>query len=247
MLASERQDAIVELVNENGSVLVKDLSVQFEVTEDSIRKDLTLLEKKGLLKKTYGGAVKVRVNPHELYVSQRIGKNTSDKIAIAKAAVEMIEDGDVIFLDISTSNLELAKLIVEKDLNITLVTNMIDAMVTASASNSANIIFIGGTLNRGRDGFVGSMTDRQIKEFRFDKAFIGVVGVNLEQDDVYTYAPRDGVTKTQIMKSSNKKYLMLESRKFSAYGNFRYAGLSDLDGVILDRAPDEKIRKKCFT
>ena len=74
MLARERQNKIVEMVNTEGSVLVKELSELFDVTEDSIRKDLSLLEKKGLLKKTYGGAVKNRVNTHELYVSQRKGK-----------------------------------------------------------------------------------------------------------------------------------------------------------------------------
>ena len=80
MLARERQNKIVEMVNANGSVLVKELSEMFEVTEDSIRKDLSLLEKKELLKKTYGGAVRNRVNTHELYVSQRKGKNVEEKI-----------------------------------------------------------------------------------------------------------------------------------------------------------------------
>ena len=72
MLASERHEKIVEILNREGSVLVKDLSKKFDVTQDSIRKDLTILERKGLLKKTYGGAVKVRTNIHDLYVSQRI-------------------------------------------------------------------------------------------------------------------------------------------------------------------------------
>ena len=88
MLAGERHDQIVEQVNERGSVLVKDLSEQFGVTEDSIRKDLTMLERKGLLKKAYGGAVKIRENPHERYASQRRGKNLAQKTAIAKKAEE---------------------------------------------------------------------------------------------------------------------------------------------------------------
>lgn len=108
MLAEERQNAIVSQVNENGSVLVKELSDQFDVTVDCIRKDLTLLQRKGLLKKTYGGAVRVRVNEREYFASQRKEKNVEDKRRIAAKAMELIEDGDVIFLDISTSNLELA-------------------------------------------------------------------------------------------------------------------------------------------
>ena len=65
MLASERHEKIVEILNREGSVLVKDLSKKFDVTQDSIRKDLTILERKGLLKKTYGGAVEVRTNIHD--------------------------------------------------------------------------------------------------------------------------------------------------------------------------------------
>ena len=105
MLARERQNKIVEMVNTEGSVLVKELSELFDVTEDSIRKDLSLLEKKGLLNKTYGGAVKNRVNTHELYVSQRKGKNVEEKKEIARKDFELIEEGDLIFLDISTINI----------------------------------------------------------------------------------------------------------------------------------------------
>ena len=122
MLARERQNTIVEIVNREGSVRVKNLSKKFGVTEDSIRKDL-------MLKKTYGGAVRVRTNSHDRYVSQRIGKNVEEKRVIAKRAYEIIQDGDVIFLDISTINIELVKLIVEADRPVTVVTNMIDAIL----------------------------------------------------------------------------------------------------------------------
>ena len=147
MLARERQNKIIEMVNSNGSVLVKELSELFKVTEDSIRKDLTLLERKGFLKKTYGGAVKNRVNTHELYVSQRKGKNVKEKREIAKKAFDLIEEGDVVFLDISTINIELIKLIVEADLKITVVTNMIDVMLSFTAPSETNLIFVGGKLN----------------------------------------------------------------------------------------------------
>lgn len=106
MFAEERQNQIVSLLNQNGSVRVKELSEQFQVTEDCIRKDLTLLEKKGLLKKSYGGAVKIRINPHDFNVSQRKEKNIEAKQKIASKAMGLIKNGDMVFLDISTANLE---------------------------------------------------------------------------------------------------------------------------------------------
>ncbi|MFQ9516277.1 MAG: DeoR/GlpR family DNA-binding transcription regulator [Eubacterium sp.] len=244
MLAKERQNIIVETVNKEGSVVVKELSEKFDVTEDSIRKDLSLLEKKGLLKKTYGGAVKNRVNTHELYVSQRKGKNIPKKQAIAKKAFKLIEEGDVIFLDISTVNIELIRLIVEANLKIAVVTNMIDVMMSFTAPSDTKLIFVGGTLNRGRDGFVGAITNKQIAEFRFDKAFMGVVGVELEHNKVYTYAVDDALTKKVIMESSNASYMMLENRKFSKDGNYRFSNVDDFTGVILDEKPETDIIEK---
>ena len=243
MLASERHEKIVEILNREGSVLVKDLSKKFDVTQDSIRKDLTILERKGLLKKTYGGAVKVRTNIHYLYVSQRIGKFTKEKNRIAEKALSLIEEGDVIFLDISTANIELVKLIVQANLKITIVTNMIDVMLTFTSPVDTKLVFLGGTLSRGRDGFVGTLTNNQIKEFRFDKAFMGSAGVDLEKDCVYTYAVDDAMTKKAIMEASNKSYVMLENRKFSIDGNYRYSTVGEFEGFILDSKPEKEIKE----
>lgn len=244
MLARERHNKIVEMVNRDGSVLVKELAELFDVTEDSIRKDLSMLQSKGLLKKTYGGAVKNRVNAHELHVSQRKGKNVKEKQAVARRAFELLKEGDVIFLDISTSNIELIRMIVEADLKITVVTNMIDVMLSFTQPSDTNLIFIGGQLNRGRDGFVGSYTCRQIEEFHFDKAFMGVVGVNLESNKVYTYVTEDALTKRTAMDASAECYMMMENRKFSMEGNYRFANVDDFAGIILDSRPEDEILRQ---
>lgn len=244
MLAEERQNKIVSLVNENGSVLVKELSEQFEVTEDSIRKDLTLLQKRGLLRKTYGGAVKVKVNVHDYYVSQRKGKNLEEKQKIAGRALKLIQNGDVIFLDISTSNLELAKLLAESQLAVTVVTNMIDVMLAFTGETRVKLIFLGGTFSEGKDGFVGALTNQEIKKFRFDKAFMGVVGVDLEENNVTTYMAEDAATKKAVMEVSNTAYMMLESRKFAAEGNFVYASVDDFTGAVLEKTADAGIKKQ---
>ncbi|MCI9646890.1 MAG: DeoR/GlpR transcriptional regulator [Lachnospiraceae bacterium] len=244
MLAEDRQNMIVSLVNENGSVLVKELSERFEVTEDSIRKDLTLLQKKGLLKKTYGGAVRVRVNVHDRHVAQRKGKNLEEKQKIAQKALDLMEDGDVIFLDISTSNLELAKLLAQSGRSVTVVTNMIDIMLVFSVETKIKVIFLGGTFSDGRDGFVGALTNQQIKNFRFDKAFMGVVSVDLESNHVTTYMAEDATTKKQILESSNKSYMMLETRKFASEGNYIYASVDDFSGAIMEKGVGAAVQKQ---
>lgn len=244
MFAEERQNSIVSLVNRNGSVRVKELSEQFEVTEDSIRKDLTLLEKKGLLRKTYGGAVKRRINVHDIDVSQRKDKNIEAKQRIAGKAMELIKDGDMIFLDISTANLELAKLLTKSSLNVTVVTNMIDVMMEFVMPTSVRLIFLGGTFDRGHAGFVGSITMGQIVNYRFDIAFVGTVGVDVFENLVDTYMVEDGLTKRTVLNVSKKSYMMLESRKFNTDGTYKYAKVDDFTGAILEAAPPEDIREK---
>jgi DeoR family glycerol-3-phosphate regulon repressor len=219
-------------------VLVKDLSERFGVTEDSIRKDLAILQKRGLLRKTYGGAVKARVIAHEILLSQRLAKNPEGKRVMAEKALRLIKDGDVIFLDISTANIDLAKKIAEANMPITVVTNMIGAMSQLVVDGRFKLVFIGGALSDGKDGFVGASASREMRKFRFDSAFMGAAGVDLDDGSVYTFMPEDGATKQVAMECSRKPYLMLESRKLTADGNYRYAKMDDFTGSIMDEKPE---------
>ncbi len=244
MFAEERQNQIVALVNKNGSVRVKDLSEEFQVTEDSIRKDLTLLEKKGLLKKTYGGAMKKRVNVHDLNVAQRKDKNIEAKQKIAAKAMELIKNGDMVFLDISTANLELAKLLVKSSLDITVVSNMADIMTEFMVPSTVRFIFLGGAFSRGKDGFVGSCTIKQIQVFRFDIAFLGTVGVDVFENSVSTYMVEDGLTKSALLNVSKSAYMMLETRKFNTDGTYKYARIDEFTGAVMESgAPAEIVDK----
>lgn len=242
MLAKERQNEIVNEVNIKGSVLVKELAEKYQVTEDSIRKDLSLLQKKGLLKKTYGGAMKIRnkINANELAAGSRIGQHSEAKRTIAQKAYSLLEDGDMIFLDLSTTNIELAKLIIQQDKNVTVVTNMIEIILLYSGSKNRQVIGIGGNLNHPGDAFSGSLTNRLLDTFHFDKCFMGLEGVDLTNNCVYNSYVQDGLTKKAVMKNSEKAYMLLETRKLDMQGNYKYAALDDFQGVVAECDLDEK-------
>ena len=235
MLSKQRQNLIVQMIRDTGSVQVKDLSRHFSVTPDSIRKDLTLLQKKGLLKKTYGGAVAIPEENQDRYVAQRKGKYTADKQKIARKALELLKDGDVVFLDISTVNIELAKMLRTSGLSVTVVTNMIEVMLVLAGDEHNKLVFLGGTFSEGRDGFVGAVTNRQIEQYRFDLALLGVVGVDLEQAAVMTYTADDAATKALVLKHSRRAYMLLEVRKLTREASCIYAPLEAFDGAVLDR------------
>lgn len=232
MFVEERQESIVALLNKFGKVKVKELSEKFAVTEDCIRKDLASLEKEGCLKRAYGGAVIVRTNVHKAEVRSRKNIDVSAKKAIAQKALALIKNQDMVFLDISTSNLELAHLLVENKKEITVVTNMIEILVLLAKKSEIKVVFVGGVINKSRDGFWGSMTMELIAKCKPDIAFVGAVGIDVFENSISTYDIEDGSNKAMIIKASKKTYLVAELSKFSKDGNYNYATLDDLTGVI---------------
>ena len=244
LLQQERHKQILAKLHLEGQVRVKELSQYFQVTEDCIRKDLTILEKTGQLKRIHGGAMQVRTNLHAINVVERIDKYVMEKKVIAQKAVELIEPGSMIFLGISTVNLEIAKLIYQKNLNITVVTNMIDIMEIFKENCKTLLIFIGGTLNRARDGFIGSMTIDLLRKYKFDLSFMGVVGIDVYDGKITTYDVNDGLTKKEVISSSKKCYIVAESAKLNLDGNYAFADISDFTGYICEKQLDDNVEKK---
>ncbi|MDD8048380.1 MAG: DeoR/GlpR family DNA-binding transcription regulator [Thomasclavelia sp.] len=244
MLQQERHNQILAKLNVDGQVEVKELSQDFQVTEDCIRKDLTTLEKAGLLKRIHGGATQLRKNLHIINVNERIGVHSPEKKAIALKAVELIEPGTMVFLGISTVTLEIAKLIYQKNLKITIVTNMIDIMKLFSNESNTRLIFIGGDFNQAKDGFLGAITIDQLKQYRFDISFMGVVGINATDGNVTTYDVNDGLTKKEVIVSSKKCYIVAESAKLDLDGNYAFGHLSDFSGYICEDKLEDSIQLK---
>jgi DeoR family glycerol-3-phosphate regulon repressor len=239
MMGEERRILIVEEINLKGSIRVNDLVEKFDVSHDCIRKDLTILEKKNLLKKTYGGAVSVRDNTHKFYVDSRKMENVIEKEIIAKKAVKLINDGDTIYLDISTSNLKLMYEIVKSNLKITVVSNMID--IISLGNDNVTIICAGGYLNVTHDGFTGTETCYFLNNYHFDKAFFGVVGFDMKNLNVYTYEANDGSVKKTVLNNSNETYLLGEMRKSHCDGNYCYAKLNQFNAIITEQELDSKL------
>lgn len=115
MFIEERLNKIIDILKEEGRVYVKDLSERFDMSEPAIRKDLQRLEKEGKLKRTYGGAILERGKSESSSIQTRLIKNTSIKNTLIEKAFNEIKDEEVIFLDISSINYLLAKLIIERN------------------------------------------------------------------------------------------------------------------------------------
>lgn len=242
MFMEERQAKILELLAENGKVLVKELAEMFSVTEDSIRKDLTALEADGQLKRTYGGAVPLLDKLQITKAERRRISDVNAKRKIAAAAVKIITPDDLVFLDASTISIAIAE-ILEKRGDCKILTNMVDVLVMLARNPKIQIIFAGGQINKSRDGFVDGLNIEFTARFRPDISFVGVVGLDVKKNSLSTNDTASGLHKAKILEISKSSYVMAESRKFGVEGNFTFATLENVRGVITETEPAAGILK----
>lgn len=240
MFTEERLEQILDILNKNGRVNVKELSEQFNVSEGMIRKDLQKLEKKGLLQRTYGGAILSRKMSKISPINTRINLNLDSKELIAEKAFDIITDGDVIFLETSSINFLLAKLIAKSDKKITLATNMIMIPPLFNDNETVTLICIGGLYDKESGGVSGSEVIKSISRYTFTKGFLGCSGINLITDSVGTNTSEDGNVKEIIVSNSKEVFLLAEKEKFNVDSIYNYAPLEEFDAVITDSdIPDE--------
>lgn len=234
MFLEERYEKIIETIENGGRGTVKDLAKQFEVTEDCIRKDLRELESRGKLKRVYGGAMIQRTHNDIKSIDERKNINIEKKKRIALNALSIIKEEEVIFLDISTNNIEIAKELNCSNKKLTVVTNMIEIVLELKNSKNIKLISIGGEFNKKVGAIVGAAADRYINKFTYDKAFIGVCGINKDTGYISTNDLEDGNTKKTIIECSNKSYLVTEKEKFNFDEFYKFSTLDDIDGIITE-------------
>lgn len=237
----ERLEDILEMIKKDGKVRVKELSEKFKVSEDMIRKDLSKLEKEGNIKRTYGGAILERKIIHNDNTTSRIISNIEEKEKIAKLVMDEIQENDVIFMDISSTNYTIATMMTGFKKNITLITNMNRIAMEFDSMPNIDIIQLGGIYNKRIGGTMGAFTVEEIKKFKIDKAFIGVGGINIEDNFVSNFNLDEVSTKEAIIKMSKKKYLITINEKFYSDGSYKFCELDDIDYIITDKRPEEDI------
>lgn len=237
MFLEERQAKILELLNENGKVFVKELAEMFGVTEDSIRKDLGTLEMDGKLKRTYGGAVTIREKLQMVEADKRRISDVEAKRKIASAAVKLISPNDLVYLDTSTISIAMAEILAKTENAHKILTNMIDVLVMLARNPKIDLIFAGGRLNKSRDGFCDCLNTEFISRFRPDVSFIGVSGADIKKNSLSNNDIEIGMHKAKVLEIGKKNFIMAESRKLGVEANFSFATFENVFGLITETEP----------
>lgn len=241
MLAIERRNEILALLQKEKRVVVSDLSQSYNVTEETIRRDLEKLEKEGLAKKTYGGAVINESLNVDLPYNVRKKSNVESKQYIADIIGDMIEDGDHIMLDASSTALYVAKCIKHKK-NITLITNSVEILLELADKTGWKILSTGGTLKEGSLSFVGHQAEKMIKTYHVDKAIVSCKGV--DSDYGFTDSNEmDAQIKKTMLSSAKQRILAIDSTKFDKISFTQIGDFSDIDRIVTDKKIDEAWEK----
>ena len=236
MLALERRNLILEKLQTERRVVVSELSQLYEVSEETIRRDLDKLEKEGLATKSYGGAVINENVSIDLPFNIRKNQNVGGKQKMAEIVAEMVQDGDHIFLDATA--VFIAKALKDKE-RLTVITNSMEILIELSDVSGWNIISTGGVMKEGYLAFLGSRTEEVIRSYYVDKVFFSCKALDQEWG-IMESQESFGTTKKAMIASGRKKILVVDSTKFDQTA-FSVAGkLRDLDVVVTDKRPSEK-------
>ncbi|MBM3699431.1 MAG: DeoR/GlpR transcriptional regulator [Actinobacteria bacterium] len=206
MLGEERRQYILNLINKTGSVKAIDIARTLNLSEITIRRDLDRLAKKGLIKRTHGGAINNFSVGYEMKFDVQKDKFIEEKKRIALAAASLIEEDDVILLEAGTTGYQTAVNITSKK-NLTVITNSCDiATMLGSTNPDYKIILSGGILNSQTRSLIGPVADSTFRTTFTDKAFIGITGI-----DAYK-----GITAVDPIEAQTKKYMISSARNVIA-------------------------------
>ena len=225
---SEREHSILNRLMVQGAVSVADLSSELEVSEVTIRSDLSSLEERGLLSRTHGGALP-SIHPH---IFQRQNMNIEEKHRIAKAAADLVGDGDAIMIEAGTTTSLLPRYLAGKR-DILIITNSIPAFESAKSNPALKITLVGGEFRDSTDSFVGRITLDTIRRFNVRCAFVGTDGFSLKSG-ITTHLIEGGDVISVMRERAENLVLLADSSKYGKTGVVTILPLSQINTLITD-------------
>lgn len=244
MLANERQQTILSKLSRKNSISVSELVDEFQVSVETIRRDLETLEKQALLKRVHGGAISIRPSNPFLDVTERVTENLDLKKELCMTALRFLQEGDVIGMDSGTTMAIFAECLKEHPIkNLTVVTYSSEVISILSDAPDCNVISLGGQFLPREKVFYGFLTDQAIRQFHFKKAFVVPSALSLAG------GAQDFIQETHngqlyLLNHSDQVFLLADSTKFDQTGSLKLCSLDGGCSIITDSKLSKEIYEK---
>jgi DeoR family transcriptional regulator of aga operon len=238
LLKEERQGRIRVMVEEQGRVIVPELSAYFNVSEATIRRDLEKLDELGWVQRTHGGAVRVERAAKEPPILQRINERRDEKQRIGEAAAALVKDGETIFLGSGTTVLEIARHLPE-GLSLTVITNSLLVANELAERSGIEMIVIGGMLRQSELSMVGHIAEQAVREFRADRVFLGMRAIDARHGFTNDYLP-ETMTDRAILNIAPKVVVVADHRKFGRVSSVLVGPVTVAHMIITGKATSQE-------
>lgn len=242
MALNIRQSEILEIARTEGRVIVEDLAQRFDVTLQTIRRDLTELSEAGFLDRVHGGAV-ARTGVVNIGYEQRRRMNEGAKAAIAKACAAEIPDNSSLILNLGTTTEAVAHELLHHQ-NITVVTNNMNVANILLANPSCEIMVAGGALRRSDGGLVGDLTTQFFEQFKVDFAIVGTSALD-HDGDMLDFDLVEVRVSRAILRQARRSFLVTDHSKLGRSAPARIASLSEIDTVFTDQPLPADLDERC--
>lgn len=242
MIAQERYLMIEKLLSEKKIILVSELTRLFGVSIETIRRDLAHLEKKGVLKRVHGGAVKDVIDVRQSEISKREGEFWEQKTQIGNFVSKIIGEGDTIAMDSGTTNHAVARVLKSKFHKLTVLTNYLP-IVNELADSDFSVVSTGGMLQGSVKSFTGEIAEENISRFHVDKAFITMSGISLV-DGFTDFGFNEIAIKRKLMSAAAQVYVVADSSKFGVVSLMKVCDIDGVKAVVTDSDLNEAIKSE---
>jgi DeoR family fructose operon transcriptional repressor len=237
MYAEERHQLIVERARLDGRVDVAALAADLDVTSETIRRDLTTLERHGLLRRVHGGAIPAERLGFEPGLAVRDAVMQAEKERIAKAALDELPDEGAVLLDAGTTTARLAE-ILPNERELTVVTNAVPIAMVLATRHNITVLMLGGRVRGRTMAAVDEWAVRALQDTYVDVAFLGTNGVSAERG-LTTPDTAEAAVKRAMLKSARRRVVLADHTKVGSDQFARFGGLEDVDVLVTDTGLDE--------
>jgi DeoR family transcriptional regulator of aga operon len=242
MNIAERHKYILESLNKAGFVSVADLSRELDVTMVTVRKDLKILEDKGLLYRSHGSATTVSPYVNDRSVNEKVLVKVEEKTKIALAAKELVDADDAIIIGSGTTVVAFAHAI-SKNKKLTVLTAAMNVTLALIDAPEIEIVQLGGAVRKSSSSVVGHYAEEMLRQFACSKLFLSVDGISLDHG-LTTSHMMEAHLNAQMMKVVQKTIVLADSSKFGKKGFGKIANLEDVDMIITDSGIPDLYREK---